>query len=295
MNRIDLPILPDSAPPDAACRVPPSLDSEPGVKELVESLKPYVEGGVVVAFSGGLDSAFLLWAAREAAVSGGELVALTTVSASTPPTDLDDAKAFALSLGIEHLCLAGDELDSEAYARNDHNRCYECKAGLFRIAKKVAEERGLRWIMYGYTASDHHDVRPGHRAAVENGVVAPLSEAGLQKSRIRILMKEQGLKLAEKPASPCLSSRITTGIRVTSDRLADVEAMEAILRRGGLHVYRARICEVGSSLFFRIEVDPSEIQKVLGCHEALASEGLRRGYRWVTLDLAGYRTGGGMA
>lgn len=295
MSRFDLPLMPDPAPRGAVA--PPSwpCGSEIGIEEIVEALERYVREGVLVAFSGGVDSAFLLWAAHRAAADGGELVALTTVSPSTPPADLEDAKAFARSLDVEHLCLASDELDSEAYARNDQERCYECKAGLFRLAQEVAERRGLRWIMYGYTASDHHDVRPGHRAAMESGVIAPLSDLGLHKDRIRSIMREHDLGLAEKPASPCLSSRITTGIRVTRERLADVEAMEAILRQVGVKVHRARICDSGGSLFFRIEVDPSEMHKVVGTHEELAREGRRRGYHWVTLDLGGYRTGGGVA
>ena len=295
VNRFEMPVVPDPALAGVVASSQGHPGSEVSPEQLLEALRGYVREGALVAFSGGLDSAFLLWAAHEAGKGEGTLVALTTVSSSTPTPDLEDAKAFAGSLEVEHLCIASDELDSEDYARNDRDRCYHCKAGLFRIAKDVAEKRGLKWILYAYTASDHHDLRPGHRAAVENGVVAPLSDHGLDKARIRALMRERGLDLAEKPASPCLSSRITTGIRVTRDRLGDVAAMEAILRRGGVNVCRARVCESVGSLFLRIEVDPAEMQKVLDCRAMLEEEGRTRGYRWVTLDLGGYRTGGGVA
>jgi uncharacterized protein len=249
----------------------------------------------VVAFSGGVDSAFLLWAAAQAKEPGGRLVALTTVSASTPDPDLEDARSFAASLGVDHLCVESRELDREEYRRNDSERCYHCKADLFEIAGSVAAEGGLGWILYGYTASDRSDVRPGHRAAAEAGVQAPLAEAGLEKSEIRALMREHGLALAEKPSSPCLSSRIMTGVAVDRRRLGDVAALEAILREAGTRVCRARICDAGDALFVRIEVDPAEMEKVLNCRAELEREGRARGYRWVTLDLGGYRTGGGTA
>jgi uncharacterized protein len=153
----------------------------------------------------------------------------------------------------------------------------------------------MKWVAYGYTVSDHHDVRPGHSAALESGVAAPLSDHGFGKARIRELMRERGFDLADKPASPCLSSRIMTGIEIDARRLADVAAMEAILRRGGVKVCRARMCESGGSRFFRIEVAPDEMDGVLRCRAELEREGSARGYRWVTLDLSGYRTGGGTA
>ena len=138
-------------------------------------------------------------------------------------------------------------------------------------------------------------MRPGHRAAEESGVRAPLSDVGLEKAEIRALMRERNLELADKPASPCLSSRIMTGLRVDRARLEDVAAMETILRRQGIGACRARVCEAGGSLFFRIEVEPVDMERVLACSRELEEEGRARGYRWVTLDLGGYRTGGGGA
>lgn len=288
MSKIELPVVPD---------VPGHADPFPQNKldALLDALRTYRAQGALIAFSGGVDSAFLLWAAAQVADGEGRVVALTTVSASTPGPDLEDASAFAVSLGVDHLCVESHELDREEYARNDAERCYHCKSDLFVTARSVARERGLAWVLYGYTASDRHDVRPGHRAAEENGVRAPLSDVGLEKAEIRALMRERNLELADKPASPCLSSRIMTGLRVDRARLGDVAAMEAILRRQGIGACRARVCEAGDSLFFRIEVEPADMERVLACGQGLVEEGRARGYRWVTLDLGGYRTGGGSA
>ena len=295
MQRVELPVVAD-VPGKAERAVSadgPSPAEKLAVLEL--ALRRYVDEGALIAFSGGVDSAFLVWAASRVSDGAGRLVAMTTVSASTPEPDLEDARAFAASLGVEHLCVESRELDSEEYRRNDAERCYHCKADLFSLAREVARERDLGWILYGYTASDRHDVRPGHRAAAEAGVQAPLSDVGLEKAEIRALMRERGLALADKPASPCLSSRIMTGIPVDRRKLADVAAMEAILRGRGVAACRARICEAGSVSFFRIEVDPSDMDRVLSCRVELETEGKARGYRWVTLDLGGYRTGGGTA
>jgi uncharacterized protein len=167
---------------------------------------------------------------------------------------------------------------------------------LFRITGEVAAEAGLRWVLYGYNASDHVDERPGHRAAQESGVLTPLSEVGLSKPEISFLMREAELPLSGKPASPCLSSRIMTGIEITPDRLRDVAEMEAILRRAGVRTLRVRLCrEENDAFFLRVEVAPEEMSKVIECREELHREASRRGYRWVTLDLGGYRTGGGVS
>ena len=271
-----------------------SGDPGPKLQRLVDDLGRLLEDGLIVAFSGGVDSAFLLWAAERARrEKGGELVALTTESASLPAADRTDALEFVRGLGTEHLLRASDELRDEAYTRNDDDRCYHCKAGLFRIAESIAGERGLRWIAYGYSASDIGDVRPGHRAALEHGVRAPLADAGLTKDEIRALMRRHDLRLSEKPASPCLSSRIMTGLEITPERLDDVEALEAILHTGGIRVCRVRICREEASGFLRVEVAPEEMSRLLELRDELLREARKRGYRWVTLDLEGYRMGGG--
>jgi uncharacterized protein len=267
------------------------------MKALRRDLARRVREGALVAFSGGMDSAFLLWAANGVRIQeGGKVVALTTTSPSTPARDKADAISFARDMDLPHLWRESREVSNPDYARNDRDRCYHCKTELFRIAEEVSREEGLRWLLYGYNASDQHDDRPGHRAAVEAGVVAPLSDAGLTKAEIRHLMLEAGLPLAGKPASPCLSSRIMTGIPVTPERLRDVEAMESILTEAGVKTLRVRICETDDgSKFLRVEVSPEEMAGVLDCREALQEESEARGYRWLTLDLGGYRTGGGVS
>ena len=288
-----LPIL-DSPPPSD----PPVDQAEAAGKyrALRSDLADRMREGALVAFSGGMDSAFLLWVANAVRMDeGGTVVALTTVSPSTPARDREDAEAFSRELGVPHLWRESREVSNPGYIRNDRDRCYHCKTELFRIAREVARDEGLRWILYGYNASDHQDDRPGHRAALESGVLSPLSDAGLTKAEIRHLMTESGLALAGKPASPCLSSRIMTGIPVTPERLRDVEAMEGILRRAGVGTLRVRICQADDGAgFLRVEVPPEEMSRVLDCREALQKESESRGYRWLTLDLAGYRTGGGV-
>ena len=265
---------------------------------LRQMLKPLLGEGVLVAFSGGVDSAFLLWAAHELVLEGGagRVVALTTNSASTPEGDREDAAAFTRPLDIQHRWRESREVSLSAYARNDRDRCYHCKVELFRIAGEVAREENLKWLLYGYNASDRGDDRPGHQAAAEAGALSPLADSGLTKAEIRFLMREAGLPLAEKPASPCLSSRIMTGIEVTPERLRDVEAVEGILRAAGVSTLRVRICRAEDDAhFLRVEVAPEELEKVLECRELLTEAGMARGYRWVTLDLGGYRTGGGVS
>ena len=180
--------------------------------------------------------------------------------------------------------------------RNDPERCFHCKTELFRIAGAVSSQEGLRWLLYGYNASDHGDHRPGHRAAEEAGVLSPLSEVGLNKGEIRFLMEEAGLPLSRKAASPCLSSRIMTGVEITPERLRHVEEMESILREAGVETLRVRVCRNDdATLFLRVEVAPEEMELVLDCRAELQDAGTTRGYRWVTLDLGGYRTGGGVS
>jgi uncharacterized protein len=264
---------------------------------LREFLFPLLPEGVLVAFSGGVDSALLLWAAHDlASRDGGNVVALTTTSASTPEADRGDAGTFTESLGVTHLWRESGEVDHPEYIRNDRERCYHCKTELFRIAEEVAKGEGLKWLLYGYNASDRGDDRPGHRAAHEAGALSPLAEAGLTKAEIRFLLEEAGISLADKPSSPCLSSRIMTGIQVTPQRLRDVEEMERILREAGAKTLRVRVCRAEDGVhFLRVEVAPEELEKVLNCREELNEAGTARGYRWVTLDLGGYRTGGGVS
>ena len=253
-----------------------------------------LDGGLVIAFSGGVDSAVLLWAAeQERLAGGGELLAVTTLSASFSQAERVDVELFIETFGIRHQWRESNELLDPRYAVNDINRCFYCKTELFTICKQTANEAGLKWIAYGYNASDRGDTRPGHRAALENGIISPLADAGLTKEDIRALMRENGLHMADKPASPCLSSRLMTGVAITPRKLADIEHIESILRAGGVRVFRVRMHEEGKTKFLRIEVAAGEMENALLLRDELVREGAKSGYKWVMLDLAGYKTGGG--
>jgi len=261
----------------------------------MDSMKSYIQDGILITFSGGVDSAFLLWAANKVLTEkpDSQVFALTTNSASMPEQDKKDAEKISKEMNITHIWRESMEMDNPAYLSNDEMRCYHCKTELFRIAKQEAEQHNLKWIMYGYNASDLSDIRPGHQAAIENGVLHPLADLGFSKEDIRTILKSESIEIAEKPASPCLSSRISHGISVSSGKLADIAAMENLLHLEGISVCRVRINETGKELFLRIEVHPREVQKVLNIKEDLDKEGRNRGYKWITLDLSGYRTGGG--
>ena len=262
---------------------------------LRESLRPKLQRGLIIAFSGGVDSAFLLWAAeQERRASGGRLLAVTAVSASLAQAEKADAAQFVRTLGVEHRWENSEELANPDYLRNDGSRCYYCKTELFRLTRVLQEHGDYEFVAYGYNASDRSDFRPGHRAAVENGVIAPLADAELTKDDIRGLMRTFNLPLADKPASPCLSSRLMTGVAVTPEKLRHVEEIESILRARGVRVVRVRIHEEGQRAFLRIEADPAELEKVLAARESLLAAGSARGYHRVLLDLAGYRTGGAL-
>lgn len=283
------------------------MDNLPKIQKLKKILHPLLENGLIIAFSGGVDSGFLLWAAvetqKEMQMQGksARLLALLTVSASVPPWEIQEAKAFAEILNVQLYIHESQELQQEAYAKNDGSRCYYCKSELFRITKEYATRLNYQHIAYGYNASDRKDVRLGHLAAAENTIHAPLDEAGLEKEEIRAALRECGLSLADKPASPCLASRVMVGVRVTPEKLHHVLKMEDILRNAGIHIYRVRIHEektVKNGVdfilpYFRIEVAPAEMQAVLTLREVLIEAGQSMGYRWVNLDLAGYKLGGG--
>ena len=256
-------------------------------------LDGYRDGGLIVAFSGGVDSGFLLWAAATSNLAGhGRLLAVTTVSSSVPQRDIDDATRFAKAIGVNQELIKSSEFEDDRYLRNDRLRCYFCKSELFRITDTFVKEKGYKHVAYGYTSSDLGDYRPGHQAALEHGVCYPLAELDFAKDEIRSHMRAMDFNLADKPASPCLSSRVMTGVRISLTMLNDIEELEDLLREGGLRVFRVRHHDDGQSRFVRLEVDVKEMPQVLALRDSFTTEAKRRGYRWVTLDLAGYRTGG---
>jgi pyridinium-3,5-biscarboxylic acid mononucleotide sulfurtransferase len=242
---------------------------------------------LVVAFSGGVDSAVLLAAAVRAL--GDRALAVTADSPSIPRHELEAAKDLARSIGARHRIVATGEMEIEAYRRNDVERCYWCKSTLFSACADVGREEGADAIAYGYTADDVGDYRPGHRAATEAKVHAPLLEAGLGKEAIRAIARHLGLTVSEKPAAPCLASRIPYGSPVTDEKLGAIESVENVLRRLGFSQFRARYD--GTTL--RLEVEGGEIARAASpeVRSEIAAAARDAGARYVTLDLEGFRSG----
>lgn len=260
-----------------------TLDKEDRLKEIIAGY-----GSMVVAYSGGVDSTYLADVAHEVLGERGELVIAD--SPSIPRSELAAAKALARKRGWTLAIIKTSEFDLEEYLINDPMRCYHCKTELFQQMETYARESGAAVIAYGAIAEDALDpTRVGHRAAEEHAVVAPLEQAGLSKDEIRILSRVRGLPTADKASFACLASRFPTGTRVSREAISKVEQAEEVLKTLGLRQYRARhhgdLC--------RIEVDPADIPRVLepGMRDTIVKGCREAGYRFVTLDLAGYRTG----
>ncbi len=240
-----------------------------------------------MAYSGGVDSAFLAWAARQAL--GDKMLAILADSPSLARSQRDDALAFAAEQGIPVELCSTAELDRPEYARNDALRCFHCKDELFTLMDGLRQARGFDCVAYGVNADDQGDFRPGQNAARQHGVAAPLLEAGLTKQEIRTLAREAGLRLWDKPASACLASRIEYGRPVTREALSAVEQGEDALRALGFRQFRVR----HHGAIARIEVAPEEMPRALT--PAMAAEFTRifkaLGFTYVTLDLEGFRSG----
>jgi uncharacterized protein len=241
----------------------------------------------LVAFSGGVDSTFLLRVAHD--VLGTRCIALTTLSLTTPAEDADDAKRFAAGIGVEHVLVDTNELDVPGYAENAPNRCFFCKDNLFTICAAEAGRRGIAAVLDGANLDDLTDHRPGLVAAAQQGVRHPLVEAELTKADIRAASRALGLVTWDRPASPCLSSRFPYGTRITADRLTRVGAAEAFLRARGFHQLRVRFHDTVA----RIEVDADAMGRLLDpeLRQAVVTEFRRLGFGYVTLDLEGFRSG----
>jgi len=241
----------------------------------------------LVAFSGGVDSTFLLRVAHE--VLGARCIALTTTSPTTPAEDLADARSFAATLGVEHVVVEANELAIPGYAANPVNRCYFCKNNLFAICLAEAGRRGGATVVDGANVDDLTDHRPGLTAAAERGVRHPLVEAGLTKADIRAASHALGLATWDRPASPCLSSRFPYGTPITPERLAQVAAAERYLRGRGFREVRVRYHDRVA----RLEVAPADMPRLLepSTRDDVVRELTRLGFTWVSLDLRGFRSG----
>ena len=244
-------------------------------------------GRVLVAYSGGIDSAFLAWAAHRTV--GDRMLAIIGDSPSLARTQLADALAFAAEHQLPVEVIPTTELERADYARNDASRCFYCKDELFRTLNRLRHERGYDHIAYGINHDDLGDYRPGQRAANEHGVVAPLLEAGLTKQEIRELARAAGLRLWDKPASACLASRLAYGLSVTAEALSQVERGEDALRQMGFRQYRVR----HHGDIVRIEIDKDELPQAMTLEMAATLTRIFKelGFTFVTLDLEGFRSG----
>ena len=241
-------------------------------------------GRLVIGYSGGVDSAYL--AARAHAVLGADALAVTAVSPSLARRERAGAAALARAQGWNHLEISTDELAREEYVRNAPDRCFWCKTELFEVIEPIARTRQAS-IAVGTNLDDLSDHRPGIAAARERGVLAPLAEVGLDKAMVRELSRRAGLPTAEKPASPCLASRLAYGVEVTEERLSRVDAAEEYIRGLGFQVLRVR----DHGELARIEVPAEEIDSLMGRREEIAVELRRLGFSFVTVDLTGFRSG----
>jgi uncharacterized protein len=244
-------------------------------------------GSVIIAYSGGADSAYLAWAAMRAL--GDRAVAITADSASIPESHKRDAEEFARVWAIRHEYVVTHEFDNPDYVKNDGNRCFHCKDELFTVLDRVAAERGIAHVVYGVNSDDLGDYRPGQGAAKRHQVKAPLVEAGLNKAEIRELSRRAGLATWDRPASACLSSRIPYGTPVTIENVKTVEAGEEAIRALGFRQFRVRF----HGDLVRIEVAPEELAKALDPEVAREFTAIFKslGFLYVTLDLEGYRQG----
>ncbi|HEX4086199.1 MAG TPA: ATP-dependent sacrificial sulfur transferase LarE [Chthoniobacteraceae bacterium] len=243
---------------------------------------------LVIAYSGGVDSAYLLAAAHKAL--GDRALGVIADSASLPREALREALALARQIGVRVEVVATGEVQDERYSSNPVNRCYFCKAELFTKLDGLARERGYAAIAYGENADDMRQVRPGRQAAQEFAIVAPLRDAGLTKAEIRTLSRGLGLPTADAPAQPCLSSRIPHGTPVTIEALAMIERGEALVRSLGFKVFRVRHLVAEGNTRARVQIAPEEMERIEPVNEKLVS-GLRAaGYDGVEIDPQGYRS-----
>lgn len=252
-------------------------------------------GGLIVTFSGGVDSALVLAAAVEAL--GDRALALTAVSPTLPIEETEAAVALARELGARHELVDAHELENEAYAANTGDRCYHCKTELFSIAVRAAAARGGVPVVDGTIVDDLGDHRPGLRAAREHGVRHPLLEVGYTKAEVRASARARGIRAWDKPSFACLGSRFAPGTRVTLDRILRVARVETALRQEGLRQFRVRFQPVPAASpeaeteeHARIELDPAEIPRIAdpALRARVLAAGRAQGFRRVTIDLEGY-------
>ena len=254
-------------------------------QQLTKTLREHTR--LLVAFSAGVDSTFLLQVAHMSLAEN--VVALTASSPSAPPGDIDAAKAFTEQLGCRHIVLSSHELDNPSYAQNPINRCFFCKDELYRICRGEADRMGIAIIVDGTNLDDLSDHRPGLQAAAQWGVRHPLVDAGLTKDDIRRYSRALGLPTWNKPSSPCLSSRFPYGTAINFERLKQVGACEFVMKQLQFREFRVRY----HGDLARIEVAQAEIERLLerATRDAIVTKFRELGFRYVSLDLQGFRSG----
>lgn len=259
------------------------------LQEKFQLLKDNIKkrGSAAIAFSGGVDSTFLVKVAHE--VLGDKVIAVTATSSTYPERELKEAIKYAKNIGIKHLIISSEELDIEGFASNPKNRCYYCKKELFTKIKAVAKENFVEYVFDGSNLDDNGDYRPGMQAARELEVISPLKEANLTKEDIRALSKELGLPTWNKPSFACLSSRFPYGKKITIPKLKMVEKAEQFLLDMGIRQVRVR----HHGEIARIEVAPEERIKFFDAEvmDKIGEKLKDIGFTYVTLDILGYRTG----
>jgi len=267
-----------------------SLEPIDTLDERIERLRQILSDmeTVVVAFSGGVDSTYLLAEALD--VLGDRCTALTAVSGTLPEAEYDEARALARDLGARHLLVDSNELEIEGYRTNPTNRCYFCKTELYSICTAKADQLGIAWVADGCNVDDLGDYRPGRQAAHEHKVRSPLIEAGMTKDDIRRASDRLELRTARKAAFACLGSRFPYGTEITAERLNRIASCEQFLRDRQFHQMRCRFHDD----IVRIEVAPDELARLVnepGLREAVVAHMRAQGFLYVTLDLQGYRMG----
>jgi uncharacterized protein len=278
-------IEPTPAPSASAPPPEPDLDAARKEERLFASLRSL--NSLLIAFSGGADSAYLAWAAHSA--MGDRALSVTALSASFSRHDREQAENFVGETGIHHEFIETHEFENALYVANNADRCYHCKDELFDRMESLANARGFNAIAYGINADDTRDFRPGHRAAHEHRVLAPLLDAALAKSEIRMLSQRAGLATWDRPASACLSSRVPYGTAVTPELMEKIDHAESAIRDLGFRQFRVR----AHGELARIELAREEMSR--GLEPAMSRQivaGVKRsGFPIVTIDLEGYRQG----